>query len=304
MQDYRTNALPERDAPDVSLAIYRPMSRREYRLRRLLGVAPFSLAFFWCVLRLAAYYVAPEPILWLDEAFPNNFWFVIGALAVWGAAGQAVSYTRMRRAARTHRDNDAALAHMAAGDVEEAGRLLDRACAENRWFSVSHASAVANRGACFLRAGDLTSAIALLRAVADSGWLEDAEVRDAGNAAALYRHLALANALIGDVASAKRWSERAHARTVSARRDELLTLDVVLALRSGDTAGALEELDARMAGAEALLAAHQRRQLHVLDAFVRGAPLPRAEPLDLAPLIVSWPELRAYVNTASAITTR
>lgn len=281
------------------------MSRVRFRLVRMLMRGPLDVAFAWYVLHFVGFFVAPEWTMELDEAFPNNLWWVcIPAVAV-GLAGMLFWRNTLRIATRATRDNDDAVAYLVAGKVEEAAALFDHVCEVSRWLPIPHAWAAANRGACFLRAGDLASAVDVLQGVVGSGWLEDDP---------LYRHLAVAYALSGQIDAALSWRERAHARTPAARRAELLLLDVVIALRQGDVAEARRQLDEHLPAANALVSAHQRRQLHLLDAFARagaGAPPPALapgreaapldlEPLDLAPLTASWPALRAFVGTHEA----
>src|SRR5262249_17738525 len=144
---------------------------------------------------------------------------------------------------------------------ERAATLLDGLCAGARGLPGQHAVFVMNRGIVFLRAGDVRRAAALLGAVAASGWLEGEY------AASLYRGLTVTPARLGPAGGADARRERAIARTVVERRDELTLADVLLDLRRGRPEAALATIASRGKRAGELIPAYQRRQLEVLRAF-------------------------------------
>jgi hypothetical protein len=234
-------------------------------------------------------------------------WVGVAAVVGWYGVLIAQAVGRRKLAFELTRANDEALAKLRGGEVDEAGRALDRLAVRARGLGFFHALIVFNRGAVRLSQGCPEDALSLWDAVARSGWFD--RYRALGYDLALAAATATAHGLIGDVSAAERALARAEACVGSGSRGRLLVAQSVLGLRRGDDRAVAARIDAEWAAAEGALPASGLRELRALQAWAllrAGAEeaevqraIERARPVFAGEhryLGARWPELDEFIR--------
>lgn len=296
MDPYRFPAASP-SAPDAAPGEYKLGTRRAVLVR---------LAAVWgllVVLALAVWLFSPDA----DTEIGALVVPVIAGLVAFAVVLTAVFY---RQIIALVRQNNDAVALLAAGRLDEAERAFSDLVQRSERFPRYRALFLANVGVCRLRRGDDARALAYLSAAEQSGWLQKSSaVTDAYPQVLIA--LALCHANHGRLDEAARWQERARAHVSAARRGLLTPLDAALAARRG----AHEEVVALTAvgwsAAEGVLGSVQMRGLRLLRAFALGQLPPTAERADEARSLVEgarpsqhgefdhlcgeWPAFRAFL---------
>lgn len=222
---------------------FRPMSRR--RLYQM--TMPLALA-VGGGLGLLGTFVSPA-LLWMPLA----------GLLSW-------SFVRRRRMFRYLKENEDGVALIAAHEYESAAVLYERLCRKVRRVPALHSLFVFNRSIVDLETGRLGSAAEGLRAVVQAGW-----IRERGSMSIYYPgvlgKLAIAEALLGQLAAAETWQQRAHAACSKAKEGSLLLVDAVIAARRANFEGLLERVREHWGRAENLMTVKHLRVVRLLEAY-------------------------------------
>jgi tetratricopeptide (TPR) repeat protein len=241
---YRSSDASRAITTPVSDRTYRPLSRRQARLRlyvptfTLLGVLYFAV--------FQGYYLATFGIVAMV--------FVLLARRL----------MQRRLAVRLVRENDEALALLNAGDLGAAGAAFDRSASQARSVPLLHAFAVFNRGVVALRQGQIDEAIALIGSALESGWLSEPMY---GGLPFALTGMATCHAIKGDLDRAEAFQRQAHAAVSPSKRGMTMVVDALIACRRSrfdEVAGAV---DNNWSLAEGALPAAHLRSLRLLRAF-------------------------------------
>lgn len=182
------------------------------------------------------------------------------------AALVSSSFLRRRRMHQALRDNDEAVALLAAGEHERAASVFDELCRRARSIPTLHCVFVYNRAVVHIECGEHERAVSLLVAVVQAGWLRSSGALGVYYASVLGR-LAMAEALRGQLAQAEAWQRLAHANTSEAKRGSLLLVDAIILARRGKDEAVLSTIDKGWRRAENLLPTKHLRSIRLLEAF-------------------------------------
>ncbi|MBE7465268.1 MAG: hypothetical protein HS116_17455 [Planctomycetes bacterium] len=208
--------------------------------------------------------------------------------------------------------HNAAVGLLNAGRIEEALAELQRLEPESQKHPLGHATCLANLSAGYLRKGDPDRAMELAFAGHELLPGKPKNEQQKQVAALLRTRLAHLHALLNVPESAHAWRERAAEAVTPNNRHMLFETDIVLKLRAGQDAAALEQLAQDWTGAETQLYVAQLKPLRVLWAFALSRQAPGAErdariadllagarPMragELAYMGARWPEFEAFLR--------
>lgn len=197
----------------------------------------------------------------------------------------------------------------ASGRSAEAATLYARLSREVRGTNPYHALFVGNRGVAACAQGDLASGRPLLAEAMRSGWFD--APRPTAPSGYFAAWLSRADALEGDLPSARAWREVADALLPTGRKAMLLATDAILHIRAGQPGRAADAIAGAWMGAEGELPAHERRILRTLHAYALGLAgrEPEVEPVlaglwppvpgALEVFLRTWPELAGFLTGRS-----
>jgi hypothetical protein len=265
---------------------YVPMTRRDWRIRRVLRSVPI-------VLFAAAAYLLDKP------------WLIAGAIG-WGLG--VVIMNRLHERALNGRLKALAGTLARDGDPFVASRNLEALVAESRGYPGFHSVALLFLGIAKARGGDADGALDLLYLVQKGGWLAHKALWMAW----LLPWLAQLHAARAEVDLAEQWLEAARKVLPEGKQEGLVSPQALVLLLRGKNDEAVAQIDAYVAGAAA--SDPVRQHFELLRAFAcerAGRPLPDDEVRRLAraraespgralPLEKWWADFAAFLDRHAA----
>jgi len=220
------------------------------------------LGFLWALLTII--YAIVSRFTTLPMA-GTDVWYILFGTHV--AVSLVSEVLRRKRAAIQFQEHENAMRLLTAGEVIQAGVILEELCGKTRKTPWLHARVVASRGRIFLMNGNHDQALSLFAGALHGGWMGPARPPAGRYWPELLGSIALCYALKNEMAHAEFWQGIAHDQTPVDARGALAVLDTVTGIRNGRFAVIVKDAKAALEKCGGLLAPADQKLLRVLCAY-------------------------------------